>query len=74
MRTNPRLDDRFKPFGVLEDDPLRAPGLRIPVSLGQLSGLKRKGRLTKEEGSFFADVPYSTEVGLDLTFPSKDDA
>jgi CRISPR-associated endonuclease/helicase Cas3 len=55
----------------LEEDPLTAPGLRVPVSQGQWFRLRRTGRLVDSE---FADVPYSPTLGLDLTFHSEDDA
>ncbi len=58
----------------IEEDPLAVPGLRIPVSLGQLHGLRRKNRLVHGDGVLFADAPYSSTLGLDLTFPSQDDA
>jgi CRISPR-associated endonuclease/helicase Cas3 len=59
---------------LTEEDPLAAPGLRVPVSLAQLAGLKRRGRLLREDGVFYADAPYSSTFGLDLTFRSEDDA
>jgi CRISPR-associated endonuclease/helicase Cas3 len=58
----------------LEEDPLAAPGLRIPVSLGQIGRLGREGCLVHGDGVLFAHVPYSATFGLDLTFPSRDDA
>ncbi len=58
----------------VDEDPLAAPGLRIPVSLGQIGGLRRKGLLVPGDAVLFADAPYSTELGLDLTFRSQDDA
>jgi CRISPR-associated endonuclease/helicase Cas3 len=58
----------------IEEDPLAAPGLRIPVSLGQIGTLGRKRRLAVGDDVLFADVPYSSALGLDLTFPSQDDA
>lgn len=58
----------------IEEDPLGAPGLRIPVSLGQIHGLRRRKRLVHGDGVCFADAPYSSTLGLDLTFPSQDDA
>lgn len=58
----------------VEEDPLAAPGLRVPVSLGQIAGLARKGLLVRGDGVLFADAPYSSELGLDLTFRSQDDS
>jgi CRISPR-associated endonuclease/helicase Cas3 len=58
----------------VEEDPLAAPGLRIPVSLGQIAALARKGLLVRGDGVLFADAPYSTQLGLDLTFRSQDDS
>ncbi len=54
---------------ALEENPLSAPGYRIPVSRGQWRKLKGAGRLVDNE---FADTPYSSTVGLDLSF--RDDA
>jgi CRISPR-associated endonuclease/helicase Cas3 len=57
-----------------DEDPLAAPGLRIPVSLGQIMRLEQNRRLARGDGVLFADVPYSPTLGLDLTFSSQDDA
>jgi CRISPR-associated endonuclease/helicase Cas3 len=58
----------------VEESPLEAPGLRVPISLGQHKMLRRKRRLVQGDDVLFADVPYSSALGLDLTFQSQDDA
>ncbi len=60
---------------LLEEEPLRAVGLRVPISIGQRHALKHKGKLVRRgEGLAAFDVarvPYSEERGLDLT--ARDD-
>ena len=44
------------------------------VMEGQIGALGRKDRLVPGDGVLFAHVPYSSTLGLDLTFSSQDDA
>lgn len=48
----------------LVEEPLQAPGLRVPIAWGQAKKLERKGLLRDE----IALVPYDAERGLDLSF------
>lgn len=54
----------------LEEEPLTAPGLRVPISQSQWSRLRRQSRLTDDD---FADCPYDSERGLELAVQSNDD-
>ncbi len=60
---------------LLEQEPLRAVGLRVPISIGQRHMLKHKQKLVRRGHGFAAFdvalVPYSEERGLDLT--ARDD-
>jgi len=64
------LEEKYRSF--LREQPLRAPGIRIPVGAGQAAGLRRRGALRRSKlGKFayqVAEVPYDTERGLDLGF------
>jgi hypothetical protein len=48
----------------LEEEPLAASLLRVPISNGQRHKLRRAGRLQGE----VAHVPYDPTRGLDLSF------
>jgi hypothetical protein len=52
----------------LEEEPLAASLLRVPISTGQRHKLRRAGRLHGE----IAHVPYGPLRGLDLTFRDDD--
>ena len=49
----------------LDEEPLRAGFLRVPISNGQYHRLRRAGRIVDGE---FANLPYDQDMGLDLTF------
>jgi CRISPR-associated endonuclease/helicase Cas3 len=53
-------------FARMESDPLQAPALLVPVTMGQYFGMKRAGVLTKRDGIYVADRPYSFEEGMDV--------
>jgi CRISPR-associated endonuclease/helicase Cas3 len=54
-----------------EEEPLLAPGLCVPISQGQWFKLRSSQRLVD---SVFADCPYDSDRGLDLSFRTNDDA
>jgi CRISPR-associated endonuclease/helicase Cas3 len=53
-------------FARMESDPLQAPALLVPVTMGQYFGMKKAGVLAKRDGIYVADRPYSFEEGLDV--------
>lgn len=55
-----------------EDEPLRAPFYRVPISSGQRERLKRTRRLRHERGDDVVDLPYDSVRGLDLGFRDDD--
>jgi CRISPR-associated endonuclease/helicase Cas3 len=57
-------EERYR--GLQESEPLLAPSLLVPVTLGQFHGMRRSGALKQEEGVWVADRPYSREEGLDV--------
>lgn len=61
---------------LLEESPLAASGLRVPISNGQRGMLRGKGRLERRgSGAAAFDVaslPYDETRGLDLTVPDDD--
>ena len=61
---------------LLQDEPLEASSLRVPVSHGQRKMLQKKGLLERrgDRSSPFeiAKVAYDVETGLDLTVPDED--
>lgn len=56
----------------LEEAPLLAPGLLIPITRGQYFSLKSRGRLQKVDRVMIADCPYS-EMGLEVYGSSSQD-
>jgi hypothetical protein len=56
----------------LEEAPLLAPGLLIPVTRGQYFSLRSRGRLQQSERVMIADCPYS-EMGLEVYGPPSQD-
>jgi len=56
-----------------ESEPLRAPGLLVPITSRQYRMLKAAGRLRWEQGVCVADCPYSSELGLELPSQALDD-
>ena len=61
---------------LLRDEPLEASSLLVPISQGQRKMLQKKGLLERrgERSSAFeiANVAYSAQSGLDLTFRDED--
>lgn len=55
-----------------EEEPLRAPFYRVPISFGQRERLKRLNRLRHERGDDIVDIPYDSMRGLNLGF--RDDS
>jgi CRISPR-associated endonuclease/helicase Cas3 len=53
---------------LLEDEPLRASELLVPISFGQLRRLRRAGKVVSRPGEdpITVDVPYNRERGLNL--------
>ena len=49
----------------LDEEPLLAPGLLVPVTSGQFNNLRRRGRLRLLEKTWIADCPY-TDQGLEV--------
>ena len=56
----------------LEETPLLAPGLLIPITRGQYFSLKSRGRLARVDRTIVADCPY-TEQGLEVYGPPSQD-
>jgi hypothetical protein len=56
----------------LEEAPLLAPGLLIPITRGQYFSLKSRKRLRRVDRTIIADCPY-TERGLEVyASPNQD--
>lgn len=55
-----------------EEEPLRAPFYRVPISFGQRKRLQRLHHLRSEGGDDVVDIPYDSMRGLNLGF--RDDA
>jgi CRISPR-associated endonuclease/helicase Cas3 len=68
------LEARYRQ--LLREEPLRAPALRVPVSVGQAAQLRTSGRLRRvTEGRLSFDVvdlPYDRDRGLDLRIRDVD--
>ncbi len=56
----------------LEEAPLLAPGLLIPITRGQYFSLRSRGRLDRLDKVTIADCPYS-EMGLEVNGPASQD-
>ena len=56
----------------LEDEPLLAPGLLVPVTRGQFQSLRGRGRLTMADRTWVANCPYN-EQGLEIYGPPTAD-
>lgn len=57
---------------LLEEAPLLAPGLLIPITRGQYFSLRSRRRLQRSDKVMIADCPYS-EMGLEVDGPSVQD-
>jgi len=56
----------------LDEEPLLAPGLLVPITSGQFNGLRRSGRMRLSEKMWIADCPY-TDQGLEVYGPPTED-
>jgi CRISPR-associated endonuclease/helicase Cas3 len=57
----------FAEYGpLLEENPLSASELLVPISSAQLRHLRKIGKVRSEEDTIIVDVPYSREGGLNL--------
>jgi CRISPR-associated endonuclease/helicase Cas3 len=56
----------------LDEEPLLAPGLLVPITQGQFKTLQRRGRLRLSERIWVADCPY-TDQGFEIYGPPADD-
>jgi hypothetical protein len=68
------LEARYQ--DLMDERPLEAPALRVPVAAQQAARLRRAGRLQRRRagaGSYLvADLPYDSERGLQLRFRDDD--
>lgn len=51
-----------------EEEPLRAPFYRVPISFGQRAMLAKSGRLRRDDEDDIADIPYDNVRGLNFRF------
>ena len=56
----------------VDEEPLLAPGLLVPVTRGQFKTLQRRGRLRLSERTWVADCPY-TDQGFEIYGPPAED-
>ena len=56
----------------LDEEPLLAPGLLVPITQGQFKTLQRRGRLRLSERIWVADCPY-TDQGFEIYGPPAED-
>jgi CRISPR-associated endonuclease/helicase Cas3 len=56
----------------LDEEPLLAPGLLVPITTGQFNSLRRRGRLRLSEKTWIANCPY-TDQGLEVYGPPSED-
>lgn len=66
----PLLDEYRK---RMDERPLSAAGLTVPITTGQFHMLRGKGLIGKEEGLVMANCPYDSNNGLDVTAPVAPD-
>ena len=56
----------------LEDEPLLAPGMLVPITRGQFHSLRSRGRLSMADRTWVANCPYD-EQGLEIYGPPTED-
>lgn len=52
---------------LAEIDPIRASSLLVPITEARRRQLQRKGLIRSSRWPQVVDVPYSSEIGLDLS-------
>jgi len=50
----------------VNEEPLRAPFFKVPISFGQRKKLQRLGKLQLRGDALVADVPYDALRGLEV--------
>jgi CRISPR-associated endonuclease/helicase Cas3 len=56
----------------MENDPLLAPGLLVPITCGQYFNLHKRGLLRRVDSTIIAECPY-TDQGLEVHGPPRED-